>query len=154
MARRTHGMSRTPIYESWHQMKKRCMNPKDIAYHNYGGRGITVCERWLAFENFYADMGASFVEGLEIERLDVNGNYEPSNCTWETSKQQARNRRTNHLVTAFGETKPIIVWAEEYGIKKSTLLKRLVKYKWSPECAISIPTGSFHRWNKPDKIHA
>lgn len=84
-------MSSTSTYHIWRTMKQRCLNPNATAYHRYGGRGITVCERWLTFENFLADMGER-PDGLCLERVNNNGNYEPGNCVWATRKAQAANR--------------------------------------------------------------
>lgn len=83
---------RTPTYNSWRCMKTRCLNPKHDQYPNYGGRGIKIHEPWLKFENFLEDMGER-PYGKTLDRIDNNGNYEPSNCKWSTNKQQARNRR-------------------------------------------------------------
>lgn len=88
----THGMYKTPTYNSWNNMVQRCTNPNRDEYAYYGGRGITVCERWLKFENFLADMGER-PEGLSLDRIDSNGNYEPGNCRWVDSATQATNRR-------------------------------------------------------------
>ena len=95
--RRTHGMSsygttRTPEYVTWGMMRKRCNNKNDARYNDYGGRGITVCERWNSFENFLADMGPR-PKGFSIERVNVDGNYEPSNCKWIPWRDQSKNRR-------------------------------------------------------------
>ncbi len=89
---RTHGMTNTPAHVSWRSMLTRCRNQNHDSYPDYGGRGITVCERWLRFENFYADMGER-PEGTSLDRIDRDGNYEASNCRWATLAEQQRNKR-------------------------------------------------------------
>lgn len=93
----THGMDGTPTYKAWGSMKQRCLNPNHEFYRHYGGRGITICERWLSsFENFLADMGVR-PDGLTLDRIDNNGNYEPGNCQWATRHQQNSNRRSSRI---------------------------------------------------------
>jgi hypothetical protein len=88
----THGQSSTRVYAIWEGMLKRCFNPKSQAYKNYGGRGISVCDKWLSFEGFYNDMG-DVPDGLSLERVDVNGDYSPDNCKWADTSEQAYNQR-------------------------------------------------------------
>ena len=87
-----HGHYETPTYKSWANMKNRCQNPNNSRYADYGGRGISVCERWQTFSNFLADMGER-LPGTSIDRIDVDGNYEPSNCRWADASTQRRNQR-------------------------------------------------------------
>jgi len=93
----THGQSRTVTYYTWRDMKTRCHNKNSAAYPDYGGRGITICDRWASFENFLSDMGERPV-GLSLDRKDVNGNYEPSNCRWATRTEQNNNTRRTAVI--------------------------------------------------------
>lgn len=95
----THGMRRSRTYNSWISMKTRCNNPNALKYPHYGGRGIKVCEQWQSFEAFYADMGER-PEGLTLDRINNDGNYEPSNCRWATASEQNFNRRKYGIVYA------------------------------------------------------
>lgn len=135
----THGQGgklRTPTYNSWHKMKQRCLNPKNDEYSNYGGRGITVCERWLDFENFLADMGPR-PTGTSIDRFpDKNGNYEPGNCRWATAKEQNNNMRKNIFLEYGGTRLTVAQWARRLGISPGTLHGRL-RSGWSVERALS-----------------
>ena len=122
----SHGMSRSPEYYAYIHMIDRCTNPNNKSYHNYGGRGVTVCDKWLAsFASFYADMGDR-PKGGSLERINVNQGYCPSNCKWaEDWGEQARNKRRSVLVTHNGETKCATEWARDLGVPKSTALARL-----------------------------
>lgn len=133
-----HGRVCTPEYSVWAAMKRRCFNPKTLYYSEYGGRGITVCERWMDFKNFFADMGARPSEKHSIERIDNNGNYEPNNCRWADRHTQARNRRSVIMLTHQGVTKCLKDWAAHLGMLDSTLRERL-KSGWPVEKALSIP---------------
>jgi hypothetical protein len=133
---RTHGASTTPTYKSWNGMVNRCLNPRDDHFPDYGGRGIKVCDRWLIYENFLADMGERPV-GKTIDRKDNNGNYEPGNCKWSTMKEQARNRRANVFLEFQGKRQPVSAWAEEIGIDIPTLWCRIFKLNWSVQKALT-----------------
>lgn len=110
----THGMSDSKTYNSWLGMKQRCNYQGHAGYSRYGGRGISVCSRWDSFENFLADMGER-PDGMSIDRIDPNGNYEPGNCKWATIYEQQRNRRSNINVTIGGVTKCIKDWCDDMG---------------------------------------
>lgn len=117
----THGLSgrknRPPEYSIWNGIKQRCLNTKSISYKSYGGRGIKVCDRWKkSFPNFLEDMGKRPTNKHSIDRINNNGNYEPSNCRWATIKEQTRNTRTNRLITIKGETKCLSEWVEFLGL--------------------------------------
>lgn len=126
---RKHGESgkRIPEYEAWKGMKDRCSNPNGEFWDAYGGRGIRVCERWIgSFPNFLADMGRRPTAMHSLDRKDVNGNYEPGNCRWATTGEQARNKRTNRMVTLHtGETMCMADVARKYGIDIVTLYCRI-----------------------------
>lgn len=135
---RKHGKSHTSLYKAWAGMKDRCFNPNNLHYAEYGGRGITVCDRWRdSFSNFIADMGDR-KPGLTIERIDNDGNYEPGNCKWATRKEQQRNRRVCNNLTFNGETLCVSEWAERIGLKHETLRGRLSR-GWSVEKALTTP---------------
>lgn len=123
---RTHGLSKTAEYKTWQQMIQRCDNQGDANYPNYGGRGISVCEKWQNFENFYADMGKR-PSGMSIDRKDNDGNYEPGNCRWATLIQQNRNRRSTRNVTYNGQTLCVSEWALRLNITPQSLSARLAR---------------------------
>lgn len=118
-------------------MKARCQNPNAADYHNYGGRGITVCRRWQKFEHFYADMGER-PEGCTLDRINVDGNYEPSNCKWSTSSQQHNNRRNNRYITMLGRKQTLREWCDYYNVPYARAEARL-KYGWTPERTFTTP---------------
>ncbi len=92
--RTKHSLSSSKEYSSWHHMKQRCLNSNSDSYNYYGGRGITICEEWIdSFEQFYKDVGSMPAKGYTLDRINTNGNYEPSNCKWSTRKEQSINRR-------------------------------------------------------------
>lgn len=120
----THGATNTREYTSWKAMRQRCLNTNHHQYADYGGRGITVCDRWSTFAGFLADMG-SRPEGTSLDRIDVNGSYEPSNCRWATTHQQGSNRRNTIYVDGFD----LKLIAEVVGVPYSTLYSRLWRAK-------------------------
>jgi len=130
-------MFNTPTYFSWGNMIQRCTNPKYTHYARYGGRGITVCTRWFDFANFLEDMGER-PKGTTLDRIDVNGNYEPSNCRWATRQEQSLNR-SNCFYTLRGVTKSWSEWFKHYNIKRSTFDQRVYVYKWSIIKALETP---------------
>jgi hypothetical protein len=126
-----HGLRNHPLYVVWKDIKTRCYNPNNIAYKNYGGRGIKVSEEWLNNpERFIKEaIEDGWVLGLEIDRIDNNGNYERKNCHWVTRKRNTRNRRNNRLITINSKTKTLAEWAEIIGISPVALSGR-IKRGW------------------------
>ena len=119
-------------------MKKRCESPKSDSYENYGGRGIKVCERWQTFENFLADMGQRPTSDHTIERIDLDGNYEPNNCIWIPRREQFLNMRKSVKITINGDTRIVAEWARLYKINPYTVYDRL-DAGWSPADAVLTP---------------
>lgn len=147
----THGMSKTRIYKEWKGIKDRCLNPKNKAYHNYGVRGIRVCQEWLDdFMNFYNwAMANGYSDNLTIERENVNGNYCPENCCWIPLKEQSKNTRKNVILEYHGEKRIMSEWAKYSGIKYQTFVRRIKAYGWSIEKAIETPVmQSTDKYNK------
>lgn len=121
-----HGARNTPEYYIWTSMKQRCLNPKSKPYADYGGRGITVCDRWLVFENFISDMG-SRPEGKSLDRIDNNAGYSPENCRWADQTTQKRNTRANKKFVYNGSLLTIAEIAGQIGMKPDTLKHRIAK---------------------------
>lgn len=138
-SRYKHGMASSRIYTIWTRMKSRCLNSKDGSYDRYGGRGIKLCEEWHTFEGFYADMGASYVEGLSIERRDNNKGYEKSNCEWIPVAQQGRNKRSVGLHLYKGQSYTTGELARMTGFKRHTIYARMKHYKWSVTKTVETP---------------
>lgn len=126
-AKVTHGRTHTVEYRIWGGMINRCTDQNNKNWLSYGGRGIKVCQRWRDFANFFADMGERPSNGLSIDRIDNDGDYEPGNCRWATPKVQARNTRANVLYTYAGRTMPLCVWADESGLRRTIFYWRFAQ---------------------------
>jgi hypothetical protein len=137
----THGLSKSPTYKVWATMLNRCRNPNVKSFRCYGGRGVSVCERWTVFENFFADMGHA-PKGNHIDRINNSGDYEPGNCEWVTPKHNQNNKRSNRLVEWGSQTKTVSQWATEVGIAPHTLWMRLFNCGWHVEKAMTKPVRS------------
>lgn len=128
------------MHSAWLAMKQRCYNPKNRSYKHYGGRGIKMCERWEEdFDNFYDDVSMMphfFEDGRTLDRIDVNGNYEPTNCRWATNEEQANNKRNNRYLEYNGKRQTIAKWAKELQIPMCLISQRL-SLGWSVEKALS-----------------
>lgn len=146
---REHGFSRSKFSATYSNMIQRCFNPNHPKYNTYGLRGITVCKEWrehpVSFYNWASS--SNYEEGLSLDRIDNDGNYEPSNCHWVTIKAQQNNMRSNHYITYKGETKSISQWAVTLGLHPTTLTHRL-KNGWTEEETVSIPKGKQRIKNK------
>lgn len=137
MSNYRHGKKRDPIYSVWSSMLARCLNKNCAAYKNYGGRGISVCDRWMKFENFYSDMGDP-PAGMSLDRTNNDLGYSPENCCWADRKSQNRNRRSVKLLTINGIEKPVFEWGDAAGLSRAAVRQRLLK-GWSPEEAVLTP---------------
>ncbi len=135
----TSGRRTSPTYGSWFGMIQRCTNPNNKEYHNYGKLGIEICKKWRdSFENFLEDMGERPFD-CTLERKDNKKGYYPGNCKWATRKEQARNKRSNRLITHNGKTQLLIEWAEKTGINRTTITSRIDRYGWSIKKALTTP---------------
>jgi len=127
-----------PAYNSWDNMKQRCGNPGKKEYELYGARGIIYDPRWEDFSIFWEDMKDAWQEGLEIDRIDTNGNYCKENCRWTTAKINNRNRRTTLFITAWGETRSLGDWCEAFGLDYNRTYQRISRDKWPAETALAM----------------
>lgn len=127
----------SPTYRTWQGMKNRCSNPKDPYWHIYGGKGITVCQRWATFENFLADMGER-PAGKSLDRINGNGNYEPGNCRWATQREQIANSSLSKQITHNGQTHNWAEWGRVLGLSTSAIGKRIAR-GWDAQRAVTTP---------------
>lgn len=133
-----HGMTKTPTFKSWESMKQRCLNPKAPDFKNYGGRGIRIHDSWIAeFANFLADMGVR-PENTSLDRINVNGDYEPGNCRWATRSEQQQNRRISLVVEWNGKSRSVGEWASITGLDARIIYER-IKAKWKIEDVMTKP---------------
>jgi len=130
------------LWNIYHSMKKRCLNPNCKRYKDYGERGIKICDEWLKGFDGFADWAKAngYRNCLSIERVNVNGNYEPENCTWITMKRQARNKRKSIFITYKGQRMDLMDWCEQLGLKYDTIHHRIT-HGWSPEKAFESHTS-------------
>lgn len=126
VSRRGYKYNYPRLYNTWQNMKRRCYDKKSQYYQDYGGRGITICDEWLNDNKTFFEwaLNNGYQDDLTIDRIDVDGNYEPSNCRWATNDEQANNMRTNINLTYNGKTQSIAQWSRELGIKQNTLYAR------------------------------
>ena len=148
--KRTHGFtcgSRKPrLYRIWTNMRQRCLDPNYTNAHRWGGRGITVCDEWSDFEVFRSWAVANgYADGLSIDRIDNDGNYEPSNCRWATPKEQARNTRSTRYLTHNGVTLPAADWADRIGMTSKAVTYRIDRLGWSVARAVTTPNCNTRR---------
>lgn len=136
----THGMSKHPAFAQWQGAIQRCTNENAPDWGNYGARGIRMCEAWLhSFKNFWADMGATYQPGLQLDRRNNDGPYAPENCRWATRVEQANNRRTNVFVETPLGPMTVAQAARHYGLKAVTLRQRM-RLNWPADRLFQIPT--------------
>lgn len=149
-----HGDTGTRFHSIWVDMRGRCSSPRKTMYPRYGGRGISVCDRWGKYEDFKEDMYESYLTHAKehgerqtsIDRIDVNGNYEPGNCRWANREIQGNNTTKTRLVTIDGITQSVSQWMKENGLQSSGVYKRLAR-GWKIEDALTLPS---HKGKKHD----
>jgi hypothetical protein len=139
-------MTRTTTYTIWRQVKSRCLNSNNPSYSDYGGRGISICKRWEdSFEAFLLDMGERPSDRHSIDRIDNSGDYEPGNCKWSTFAEQNRNYRRNIIIEHNGQAKCLADWADEMGITRHTLRRR-IRAGWDMADALTIPVSLSNKY--------
>lgn len=140
----TKGGKRSGAFSTWVHLRERCEKESNHLYKYYGAKGISICDRWRLFENFYADMGDR-PAGMSLDRINNAGNYEPSNCRWATRKEQMRNMCRNRILSVNGISMTLAEAADRFGISVATIWARLDKYGWDDTLAATTPV--FHRKN-------
>jgi hypothetical protein len=144
IANSAHGLTGSRAHTAWINMRERCLNPKHDSYHRYGGRGIGICKPWLeSFTNFLDDMGHP-PSGMSLDRIDVNGDYEPGNCRWATSEEQANNRDNNRCLEFGGKKQTVAQWARELGASRAALRYRL-EAGWTVEETLTMKVDHKNR---------
>lgn len=144
-----HHQSGTKEYAIWANMLTRCRTPTHHAWKDYGGRGITVCERWTTFDNFIADMGPRPSSKHSLDRTENDEGYGPDNCRWSTRREQALNRRNTIKITFRGETRPVCDWEDILGLPRAIIYTRLKHMGWSVEKACTQPLRSYRHGGGP-----
>ena len=143
-----HGLEHSRLYKIWFNMNLRCLDETNTNYHRYGGRCISVCDEWKENLQAFVDwaMANGYRDDLTLDRIDNDGNYEPSNCRWVSMREQANNRRSNVAITFNGKTKTMKQWANDVGIPYKVVWQRIQKLGWSAERALTEPVKG--RWKK------
>ena len=139
-----HGMSSSGAYSTYRAMLNRCINKDSDSYYRYGGRGISICERWIGkggILNFFKDMGVPPSDKYQIDRIDNNGNYEPGNCRWVSSRENSRNKNNNVVLTLNGNSACLAAWSEELNIPYATLYSRLKRGGLSDKEILTLPVN-------------
>lgn len=147
-----HGMKGSRLYSIYHNMKTRCYNKNSLSFHNYGGRGVKVCEEWLNnFISFYMwSIDNGYDNYLTLDRINNDGNYEPNNCRWVTVRKQSLNRRDNHYVTINKTTKTLIEWCEYYNINYRTVQDR-IRRGWNEYDALTKKVET--KFRRKNEVH-
>lgn len=145
----THHLSKHPLYNVWYHMKRRCYDPKHPFYKNYGARGISICDEWHDFENFYKwAMDNGYEKGLSIDRIDNDGEYSPENCRLVKMDVQANNRSSCRMFTYNGKTQNLMQWCKELGLNYKRVYSRVFRNNWDFERAITEPLDERYQERK------